>query len=230
LIFGLSNGLLAYHVVAEEKYWRLMMFLTPSFFLNLYLLQWTPLLMAAYFIPSLLPSILIKPSMALPVLAKYHWNRFHLLITVLILGISLWIMPSWPVKWISHLGEYLGFTPFLKSFGFLFLICLLFWRSERARLFLALIFTPQHYYYYDQLWLSLIPQTKFTLLVQTLLAWLAVFISASRFPHWSEGWEGQPDIMLLLYLPTSLLILWQENVFQKIYNHLAARTGNTNTR
>ena len=109
LFFGLSCGLLTF-CVTKEGYGRLWMFLSTPFWFCLFWAQWSPLIMAAAFIPALMPVVLIKPHIALPVVLT-HPSRIGIYCCIAVGVLSLIVYPRWPFVWLSQLGQYQRFFP-----------------------------------------------------------------------------------------------------------------------
>ncbi len=213
ILFGLSTALLTYGLLYDNQYWRLLTLLSPSFLMNIVMIQWTPLLMASIYFPILITTLLIKPSMALPVLLKARLNTVNILTSVVIVAISFLIMPDWLPKWIRQLNNYQGFIPITMSFGFIFLASIfLLKRNKQSQMFLSLAIMPQHRFYYDQLWLWTIPQSKNQMLALTIASWIGFKMVLSAPANGMLS--APPYIMTFIYLPAFFIILWQENIPQ----------------
>jgi hypothetical protein len=169
LFFGLSSGLLAY-VITKDRYDRLWMFLAMPFWFALFYAQWAPLIMAAAFIPALLPVVLIKPQIALPV-GLTHLSRTGIYCCVAVLLLSVLTYPTWPLVWLSQIRQYQKFFPVLAMpFGPLLLLALLRWRDKDAQLLLLASVFPERYFY-DSFILWLIPKTRSEVRLTALLSW-----------------------------------------------------------
>jgi hypothetical protein len=85
-------------------------------------------------VPSLLPMILIKPQIALPLVLVGKINRTGVLATLTLLAVSLLFYPSWPWVWLRQLHGYQGFSPPLFSLplGPLLFLVLFRWREKRS--------------------------------------------------------------------------------------------------
>ncbi|MEM8535456.1 MAG: hypothetical protein AAGF95_31790 [Chloroflexota bacterium] len=211
LFFGLIAGFLAYGLIRDGHYWRLLVFATPTYFMAIKSMQWTPLFMLVLLYPILAPVLMAKPTIGLPIALSIKWNGWHIVGGLLIGGISLLVMPDWPIRWMSQLTTYEGFTPLLTSFGPIFIISLLFWRFWNARFFFLMTIVPQQFFFYDQLLLWMIPQTKNQMWLLTISSWIAFYYVRLNF---TTLWLSGPYIMALIYLPAFLILLWQRGVFQ----------------
>ncbi|WP_129671599.1 hypothetical protein [Candidatus Chloroploca sp. Khr17] len=207
LFFGGGSALLAYGLLRDGQYWRLIVFVSPAYVMALKSIQWSPLLMAVFFFPMLAPLLLAKPTLALPIALTMRWNRYAIIGTAAIVGLSLLVMPDWPVRWITQTGQYQGFVPVFTWAGPLLLTSLFFWRNRQARLFFLLTITPQHYFFYDQLLLWMIPQTRRQMIVLTLTAWSGFLYVWQTHP---TLWTSRPYLLGFIYLPALLIVLWQQ--------------------
>lgn len=215
IFMGGASALLAYGLIRDGDYWRLMVFLTPSYFAALRFTQWSPIFMLVFFYPFFAPMLLAKPTLALPVALSIRWTPARLLSVCSVGLISLLVMPNWPWRWLAQVGSYGGFIPMFSLLAPLFLVAGLFWRNSQARLFLLLTLTPQHLFFYDQLLLWLLPQTRNQMLLLTLTSWMAfLYIYQTETLTF---WDSAPYILALMYLPALLIVLWQQPVVQKFY-------------
>ena len=172
---GLVCGLVAFGLLRDGEYWRLMIFVSPSFILAIHTAQWSPVFVAAYLFPALLPVVVAKPTLALPVLLSSRWRWHSVIGMAAIIGLSLLIMPTWPWRWLSQTGRYEGFIPLLSPLGPFLLLSLIAWRRPPARLLALMSISIQHQLFYDQLLIWLIPQSLRQMLVLTIPAWTVFF-------------------------------------------------------
>lgn len=217
ILFGLATGLLAYGVLRDQQYWRLMLFATPAYLMAVKSMQWSPFFMLVLFIPALAPILVAKPTLALPIALSTRWTIRRILAAMVIGVLSLLFMPSWPIRWISQTSGYDGFIPIISLLGPLFLCSLLFWRNEQARFFFFLTITPQHRLFYDQLLIWMIPQTRQQMLVLTFSSWIAFFYVRQTYV---TLWASAPYLLTLVYLPAFLIVLWQQPITQRYFQHV----------
>ena len=136
LCFGMISGILAYGLLRDGQYWRLLVFVSPSFLIAMGFMQWSPLFLAVLYYPALAPVLLAKPTLALPVVFSIRWTRWQIAGACIIGLLSLVALPDWPFRWLRQIHTYGGFVPLLSFLGPVFLLSLLFWRNPRARFFL----------------------------------------------------------------------------------------------
>jgi hypothetical protein len=206
-LIGLGCGFAAFGLTSDERYWRLALFASPSFIMALHTAQWSTLFVVVYLFPALLPLLIAKPTMALPVLFSIPWRRASILVTAAAVALSLIIMPNWPWRWVAQIGGYAGFIPLLSPLGPALLLSLIGWASPPGRLLALMSVTPQHQLFYDQLLLWLIPQSPRQMLALTFSAWVAFFVVRLLYVSF---WGAGPFLLVGLYLPALLIVLWQE--------------------
>ncbi len=218
LLTGLAFGLVAYGLTEGGRYWRLLLIASPAYLTTIYTGQWSPIFIAAMFFPALLPVVLAKPTLALPVLFA-RWPRWGPVIAAAAVGlISLLIMPDWPWRWLGQTHDYNGFIPLLTPLGPALALSLVAWRSPSARLLLLMSLTPQHRLFYDQLFLWLVPQSPRQMLALTFPSWIAFFYVKIVFGNFLAS---GPYILAGVYLPALLIVLWQERArFAALANRL----------
>jgi hypothetical protein len=202
LFFGTSSGLLAYGLT-KDCYWKLLLFLSPAYWQCLISIQVVPLLLAIPFLPFLLPLILVKPHVGLPIALQTRWNRTTLLLTFIFFLLTIAIYPSWPLRWRSQIGAYSGFVPLFTILGPILLLALVRWQSKRAQIFLLLSIVPQQIFFYDQLLLWLLPNSFCEMLFLNLISWPAFFL-AYKYDFLEYGAILS---VIFIYIPMLAIIL-----------------------
>lgn len=217
LFFGISSGLLAFHLFRDGGYHRWPFFLGSSYWFTMVAVQWSPLIVASALAPALLPLALAKPNIGLPVFLSFlnvdklvslrkgeistlypPWRS--VLVAIGVVLISLLILPSWPRDWLGNAEIHSVFVPILVFPGMFLPLALLRWRMRDARLLLLLALIPQRPVY-DQLLLWLIPQTFRQMFAMSALSWITIF-----------GWLLVPEmtvqwIVLGMYVPALVILL-----------------------
>jgi len=169
LFFGISSGLLAFGLT-RDGYTRLLIFLAYPYWAAMVTAQWSPLIAASAFFWWLMPVVLIKPPIALPV-ALTHLSRRGIIACAALLALSFAITPSWFWQWPHQLGEYHHFIPLLVFPGMLILLALLRLRDNDARLLLLAAAFPQRWFY-DAFILWLIPKSRREIVASVGASWL----------------------------------------------------------
>jgi hypothetical protein len=208
LFFGASSALLAFGLT-REGYDRLLIFLAFPYWAAMLCVQWPPLLMAGALLSSLLPAVLAKPQIGLPILLT-HWSRRGVIGCCVLAVASLLVMPSWPMRWLSNVGGFTSFVPLLVlPLGPILLLAL--WRSEDPDMQFLLLtaLTPQHWFY-DSFILWLIPKRRREILVTNVLSWCvpALWGSFYLYHSWNEFASlAGTAVVTWLYVPMLALLL-----------------------
>ena len=202
LFFGISSGLLAFGLT-RDGYMRLLIFLAYPYWAAMVTAQWSPLIAASAFYWWLLPLVLIKPPVALPV-ALTHLSRRGILACAALLAFSLALTPRWFWQWPHQLGEYHHFIPVFVFPGFLILLAL--WKigDPDSRLLLLAAVMPERWFY-DAFILWLIPKFRRELVNTVGLSWL-VGIWRWYNPPASFTQVGRWSV-LGFYLPMLVVVL-----------------------
>ena len=208
IFMGLSCGLLAWLILTFSKPWGLMLFLSWPFVYALLFVQWTPLMACLWFLPILMPLLLVKPQIALPMIltAKPDWRGVAL--TILLGGLSILVYPAWPAIWLRQIAGYQGTLPplLVLPLGPLLVLSLLQWRKRKAWLLFLMAAMPQRVVY-DQLCLLLVASNWRDLLFLVSLSWISM-PALLYFGGWTAlpgGW--QIWIVATLYLPALFVVL-----------------------
>ena len=222
VFIGLSSFILAWCLLKNGKTWPLLIFLSWPFAYAVLFSQWTPLITCIWFLPFLLPLVLVKPHIALPLILTSRVTWQGLVLAFLLLLISLIIYPTWPIVWFEQTGTYRGTPPlFSLPLGPLLLLALFKYRDRRAWLLLLLALMPQRVLY-DQLPLFLIAASGVELTFLVLCSWmtLPVLFSSGGWVHMPVNWQFW--IVLTLYLP-ALIMLFLPNLsdlFRTLYSRI----------
>jgi len=214
LFFGVSVGLLTYGLMVHHQT-RLLIFISLPFWFALVWAQWSPLAMAAAFFPLLMPVVLIKPQIALPVAITYR-TRLGTYLCIGVLLASLVLYPKWPVVWISQIGSYQRFYPWTTALGPLLFLALLDWRNRDAQLFLIASILPQRHFY-DAFILWLIPRTWKEIGAMSVISWGA-YIWKLNHPSMSPTEVGTVSVAFF-FLPALAVILFRRYPVRRIRPH-----------
>jgi hypothetical protein len=202
--FGISSGVLTYSILRFDHPWRLLSFLSLPYIYALLFTQWSPLIMASWFVPVLAPTLaLIKPQTALPV-ALNKITRKGVIFASILLLVSLIIYPTWPLRWLAMIRGYDYVIPILTPpVGPFLFLSLFFWRRPEARLLFLTSLLPYRGAY-DLLPLWIIPQSLPQMIVLVGTPW----IISAIWPTVGFTLISSPAVVPLLCLPALIILLW----------------------
>jgi hypothetical protein len=210
IFLSISAGLLTWGMLRAGEERRLIAILLSSpFWIAVAVAQWSPLIVAAWYIPVLAPLlVLVKPQIALPVAFARKPSNLGLLVAAMALLLSLAIYPTWPFRFLQLVGPYQAIVPaFMLPFGPLLLLAALRFRDERARLFLFMSLVPQRTVY-DFLPLWLVPKSGRDLAILSSLSWIVGIVGIVTWPEIVNHPEMQWAVQLL-YIPVLAMVLWK---------------------
>ncbi len=208
VFMGLSTGLMTFGLL-RQGWWRLLILCSYPFWLTLYTVQWSPLLLAVALFPSLLPITMAKPHIGLSVaLTNLTWRRT---VACVLLGLlSLALLPDWPFRFLGHQAALVRYVwpLFALPFGPLLLLALFRHKQQRAWFLLLLAAVPQHRWGYDALLLWFVPQSPRGALLLLLGGWagLGCLLLGTQ---WVNVATGSALAAAAWYLP-ALWCVWFE--------------------
>ncbi len=205
IFYGLSSALLAFGI-SRHGYHRLLIFFAYPYWAGLLEAQWTPLILAAAFLPLMLPAALAKPQMGVPILLttpKWRGLIACLLVTLL----AFLLFPAWLSSWLGNLRDYARFVPLAILPGPLLALALLRYRQRDARFLLLAAIMPQRWFY-DPFILWFIPKSRREIIWTVFFSWGAGIWRWYRFPH--SFTEVGRWTVVFLYLPMLAVILLRD--------------------
>lgn len=212
IFVALSFAALAFVLLGQER-WRILILCSAPAFCAIRSAQWSPLVIAVSLIPVAVGvAPLLKPNLGVPMfIMKGGWKGIWIGAAAFI--VSLLVMPGWPFSWLQNIRENRHTIPLLVyPFGPLLLLTLAGWRKRTSWQFLLFALIPQRMIWYDQFPLLIFPTTKRQTTFLLVTSW-AGFIGWN-LAGGKEKIHRVDDIVSLwvivsLYLPTMLVVLWQ---------------------
>jgi len=204
LFYGISTSLLAMGLT-RENFRRLRVFFAYPYWAGVLTAQWSTIIAASAFFPILLPATMAKPQVGLPVFLT-RLSRRGLLACLFFAGLSLVLLPRWPLLWLHQTGYYEHFIPLLVLPGPLLLLALVRYRDRDAWLLLLTALMPQRWFF-DSFILWLIPKSRREILPTVLISWGA---GIWRWYHQPLSFtEVGRAAVIFLYLPMLAVVLFR---------------------
>ena len=166
-----SAALLGF-ALTRESYVRVPLLVSVSFFAAAQFAQSTPLIFALALIPATRALSMLKPNIGLAVFAwQPSWKNVLLASAIFIISALVW--PDWPRSWYASAhASPAHHAPALTGVGALGLLAVLRWRRPEGRLLFAMTVLPHGLYFYDELPLWLVAQTRRESMVLAMSSWL----------------------------------------------------------
>jgi hypothetical protein len=212
LFSGVSAAVLAF-VVTRRSFDPLVMFLSASFAHTAVMGQWSLLLTAALYSPTLAFIGSTKPNVGAAIVAALaSWRAALAMLAFAALTIVL--RPSWPAEWLVAVRTSLyHFSPLGVPGGVLLLLALLRWRRPEARLIAMLGMVPQSPFVYEAMPLFFVPRSRpefYALVIGSDLA-LAVYVHLRGTPPAEAFRIDAAAVVVCMYLPALVMVLRRPN-------------------
>ena len=209
---GLSAAILAF-VVTRRSYDPLVMFLSASFAHTVVMGQWSLLLTAALFAPSLAFLGSAKPNIGVAIVAALaSWRAAAAMVAFA--ALTLILRPSWPLEWLAVVRTSTWhFSPLRIPGGVLLLLALLRWRRPEARLVAALGLLPQSPFVYEAMPLFFVPRSRsgfYVLVIGSDIA-LGVYAFFRGAPPPEYLRINGIAVVTCMYLPALVMVLRRPN-------------------
>jgi hypothetical protein len=217
LFFGLSSGLLAW-LITRRDFNHFPLFFSTPFIFAAAAAQWSPFLMAVSLVPALSGFLIVKPNLGAALfLSRPSWRG--VVGGLVLAAVSFLILPTWLGDWLgtfSSEGTVFHRPPILFSFfGPVLLLAALRWRRPEARLLLLMACMPQFPFFYDQLPLWLVPQSRREALNLSWCSFGAFFAWLAFSFDWTTRQvylaSAAPYVLALLYIPCLVMVLRRPN-------------------
>lgn len=217
LFAGLSATCFTY-AISRDGWSRWPILLSVTFYVSVDLVQWSPLIASAYFLPLATALIACKPNFGLAVAAtadsERTWWWMAAGAALLLFG-SFVARPGWLGEWIATVRSAPHFAaPVTRDSGVLLLLAALRWRRPEARWLLALSMTPQAPSFYDQLLLVVVCQRWWDTALLSASTYVLYFYVGTHSPTPDyETWGrlvGNATVWFC-YLPLLAIVLARRN-------------------
>ncbi len=215
--YGISTFFLALGLT-RQNYVRLRIFLAYPYWAGLFTAQWSAMIAASAFFPLLLPATMMKPQIGLPVFLT-RLSRRGVLACFVVAGLSLALLPRWPLLWLRQAHYYDHFIPLLVFPGPLLLLAMFRYRDRDAWLLLLAALMPQRWFF-DSFTLWLIPKSRREIVLTAGVSWGAGIWRWYHTPH-SFSQVGRWTV-IFIYLPMLVIVLWREDNYQESVHRLLA--------
>ncbi|MHB8215283.1 MAG: hypothetical protein ACYDDS_04300 [Candidatus Sulfotelmatobacter sp.] len=200
--YGISTFFLALGLT-RQNYGRLWIFLAYPYWAGLFTAQWSAMIAASAFFPVLLPATMMKPQLGLPVFLTRVSHR-GVLACIAVAGLSLAVLPQWPLLWLRQTHYYDHFIPLFVLPGPLLLLALFRYRDRDAWLLLLAALMPQRWFF-DSFTLWLIPKSRRELVLTSGISWGAGIWRWYHTPH-SFSQVGRWTV-IFIYLPMLVVVM-----------------------
>src|SRR5262249_33259563 len=179
VLFTAGSAVVLAWAVTRERLWtpKLWVFASGGYLAAVHLAQWSPLLTAAAFLPSLGFALAVKPTLGAALFAAYP-SRRALVSALALVCASFIIFPSWPAFWTQSLhftGHMSAPVMHLAAGGPLILLSLAKWKRPEARLLAVLACVPQTTLLYEAVPLFLVVERWYEGLALSILTIVATF-------------------------------------------------------
>jgi hypothetical protein len=207
---GCSAALLGF-ALTREGFGRVPLVFSVSFLASAQFAQSAPLIFALALFPATRALSMLKPNLGL---AFFAWrpSRRNVFVAAAIFVVSLLFWPRWLHGWyLTAHSSPVHHAPAATGVGAFALLSILRWRRPEGRLLFAMSVVPHGLYFYDELPLWIVAQTRRESMVLVLTSWLGwvgwnLTSPGPRVPD-SSSWS-----VAALYLPALVMLLRRPNV------------------
>jgi len=219
LIWGSINGLLVFGLLRNQKPWLFLIFLSAPYWIAFSYHQLSPLMAAVMLTPTLLPLVLLKPQLGIPVILR-HLNARRLIGLIVFVALTFVIYPGWVGEWYDKTRSFDGVIPMLVfPINLIFLAAFWRFRDPDVRFLFWMACIPQRSLY-DLTPLYLLPKSLRQMLTACFFGWGA-FVPLLISDYWripaNQVWLS----IGMIYLPIlAMLLIDQRHVSQNASKHV----------
>ena len=210
IAFVVCSSFLLGWCLTRDGFERVSVVLSVSFLAAAQFAQSSPLILALALIPATRALAILKPNIGLAIFAwRPAWRNVLIAAALFAVPIAFW--PTWPEHWlISVRSSPAHHAPALTGIGAIALLSVLRWRRAEARLLLVMTIVPHGLFFYDELPLWLVAETRREAMALTGFSWLGwlAWNIASRGPSVPDSatWA-----VASIYVPALVMVLRRPN-------------------
>ena len=211
IAFVACSALLLGFAATRDGFHRVPMLFSVPFLAVAQLAQSTALILALSLIPATRALSMLKPNLGLAVFAwKPAWRNVLIAAAIFLGSALLW--PSWPRSWLVSAGSSPAHhAPALVGIGGIALLSILRWRRPEGRLLFAMTIIPHGLYFYDELPLWLVADTRREAMLLSVTSWLG-WLAWNATSVGPSIPDSSPWSVASLYLPALVILLRRPNV------------------
>ena len=204
--FVVCSAWLLGFALTRDGFERLAMVISVPFLAAAQFAQTGPLILAFALVPVLRGLVMLKPNIGLAVFVwRPSWR--DAMVAGVVFGVSVALWPGWPQHWLLTVrAQPPHHSPVLIGVGAICLLSVLRWRLPEARLLLAMAVIPHGLYFYDELPLFLVAQTRRESMVLTASSWLG-WLAWNVTSAGPNIVDTQPWVVASIYLPALAMVL-----------------------
>jgi hypothetical protein len=208
--FVVASAALLGYAITRDGFDRVPLLLSVPFLGAAQFAQSTIAIVAFALIPAAAGFAFLKPNVGIALFAWRPSWWAGLTAAALFVG-SVAIVPDWPAHWFAVVRNSPAHqAPVMIPGGFLVLICAIKWRRPETRLLLLMALIPHGLYFYDELPLLLIAQSRREAMLLAIASWLGLLLWMATSPG-----PDVPDmkrwVVWTLYLPAAAMVLTRPN-------------------
>ena len=210
IVFVVGCSFLLGWCLTRDGFARVPLVVSVSFLTAVQFAQTSPLILALALLPATRALAMLKPNIGLAIFAwRPAWRNVLIAAALFILPTLFW--PTWPLHWlISVRSSPAHHAPALTGIGAIGLLAALRWRRPEGRLLLAMTIVPHALFFYDELPLWLVAQTRREAMALTGLSWLGWLGWNITSPR-PKAVDSAVWAVTLLYVPALFMVLRRPN-------------------
>jgi hypothetical protein len=210
IAFVVCSSFLLGWCLTRDGFERVSLVLSVPFLAAAQFAQSSPLILALALVPATRALAILKPNIGLAIFAwRPAWRNVLIAAALFAVPIAFW--PKWPEHWlISVRSSPAHHAPALTGIGAIALLSALRWRRPEGRLLFVMTIVPHGLFFYDELPLWLVAETRREAMVLTAFSWAGwlAWNIASPGPNVvdSATWA-----VASLYMPALVMVLRRPN-------------------